>query len=308
MKTVKPEEMLNGTEPEASLQALCAAYPQQWQKIRQDLASMVAAGHPEQIQPYLQSLKMRQQHAAVLDPGGRKQLTSLLAVEYRMACLAVRQHYVAVASGIKSGKVRFNLLNGMLAQRLLFREGLERKPVSMLWFRLLWPLVWQKRMLMPLVQPEGIYCFYSRELIDELARLIAQRPCLEIAAGDGTLTRFLRDRGVDVTATDDYSWEHAVRYPDWVSRMDAREALGNCRPEVVICSWPPAANTFERQVFRTRSVGMYILIASRHQHAAGNWKEYGEQTFFECAEEKRLSRLVLPPELAPAVYVFRRKL
>jgi len=307
MKTVKPEETLNGTEPEASLQALCAAYPQQWQKVRQNLASMVAGGHPEQMQQYLQALKMRQQRAAALGQAGRMHAPSLPSVEYRMACLAVRQHYVAVASGINSGKVRFNLLNGLLAQWLLFREGLERKPVSMLWFRLFWPLVWQKRMLMPLVQPEGIYCFYSQQLIDELVRLIAHRRCLEIAAGDGTLTRFLRDRGADVTATDDYSWEHAVRYPDGVSRMEAREALASHRPEVVICSWPPAANGFERQVFRTRSVCMYIVIASRHQHAAGNWKEYEEQVFFDFREEKRLSRLVLPPELDPAVYVFSRK-
>ena len=53
-------------------------------------------------------------------------------------------------------------LNGFVAQRLLFARGLERKPVSMRRFRLIWPLLWQRRRLMPLVQPKGIYCFYSR--------------------------------------------------------------------------------------------------------------------------------------------------
>ena len=58
---------------------------------------------------------------------------------------------------------------------------------------------------MPLVQPKGIYCFYSKPLIQDLAALIGQRSCIEIAAGDGTLSRFLAAKGVDLTATDDHS-------------------------------------------------------------------------------------------------------
>ncbi len=48
--------------------------------------------------------------------------------------------------GVARGTVRFNLLNGYLAQRLLFAKGLERKPVSIHWFRVLWPLLWQRRL------------------------------------------------------------------------------------------------------------------------------------------------------------------
>ena len=59
---------------------------------------------------------------------------------------------------------------------------------------------------MPLVEPRGIYCFYSGALVARLAALIGARSCVEIAAGDGTLSRFLRDAGVDVVATDDASW------------------------------------------------------------------------------------------------------
>ena len=63
----------------------------------------------------------------------------------------------------------------------------------MFWFKTLWPLLWQRRYLMPLVARKGIYCFYSARLVDRLAALIGDRPALEIAAGDGTLSRFLRD-------------------------------------------------------------------------------------------------------------------
>jgi hypothetical protein len=71
---------------------------------------------------------------------------------------------------------------------------------------------------MPLVQPKGIYCFYSKPLIERLAGLIGGRSCLEIAAGDGTLSRFLVAAGVRITATDNHSWHDSVDFPDTVLR------------------------------------------------------------------------------------------
>jgi hypothetical protein len=201
--------------------------------------------------------------------------------------------------------VRFNLVNGWVAQRLLFEHGLRRKPVSMPAFRLLWPLLWQRRFLMPLVGPNGIYCFYSKPLIRRLAEMIGGRRALEIAAGDGTLARFLADAGVDVTPTDDHSWRD-VDFPDTVVRQDAAQAVRSRRPQVVLCSWPPAGNDFEREVFRTDSVELYVVIGSKHQFATGNWDAYEAQTQFEFAADEKLSALVLPPELDAAVYVFRR--
>lgn len=47
-------------------------------------------------------------------------------VRYQMAHAAVRQHGVSVASGVEFGKVRFNLLNGFITQKLLFAHDLER--------------------------------------------------------------------------------------------------------------------------------------------------------------------------------------
>jgi hypothetical protein len=144
-------------------------------------------------------------------------------------------------------------------------------------------------------------------LIDALAGMIAGRSCIEIGAGDGTLARFLREQGVQLTATDNHGWGKSVAYPDWVLKLDAREALAKYAPEVVICSWPPAQNDFEREVFNTASVRLYIVIGSRHRFAFGNWNDYTRQTDFELEEDKVLSALVLPPELESVVYVFRRK-
>lgn len=294
-----PEAALAWLRGDPDLKTLRAEYPEEWETVERELADILGSGRTEELRRFLVP--------PVFQPGHERKVQAASVarmIRGRMAYLAIKSYLLAAAAGT-GGKIRFNWFNGFVAQRLLFARELERKPVSLTWFRRLWPLLWQRRRLMPLVQPRGIYCFYSRELIDALARLIDGRPCLEIAAGDGTLSRFLRERGVNVRATDDHSWSQAIRYPDWVERLDAQTALKRHAPEVVLCSWPPANNNFERQVFRTPGVRLYIMIGSRHSFAAGNWREYRAQTGFRLELDEALSALVLPPELAPAVYVFR---
>ena len=308
MKHKKPEAVYQWLQSNPTFKELCAEFPDEWERVQTELGSVLTEGKPELLQAYLKRLSGQASAPPKKQESTKAPESVLLAgVRYRMAHTAVKQHCISVATGIESGKIRFNLLNGFIAQKLLFEDGLDRKPVSLFWFRMFWPLIWQKRLLMPLVQPEGIYCFYSRELIEALSRKIGTRSCIEIAAGDGTLTKFLRQQGVQIQASDDHSWEHAVRYPEWVARLDAKEALRLNSPEVIICSWPPAGNSFERQIFRTRTVQLYIVIGSRHRLAAGNWNDYQQQTTFSFEEDTELSSLVLPPELDAAVYCFRRK-
>ena len=275
-----------------TLKEMREAHPDEWEQVRKEIARVVDTGDPEQLKAYAQGISR----------GGGSEVKRAMAAE------ALRKLCVSAATGVKSGKVRFNLWNGWLAQRLLFKgKGLERKPVSLPAFSLVWPLLTQKSFLMPLVERKGIYCFYSRRLIKELAKMIGERKTLEIAAGDGTLSRFLAAEGVDVTATDDRSWSHSIDFPDDVLDEDAVTALRNHEPQVVVCSWPPAGNPFEHAVFATRSVELYVVIASQHAFASGNWSAYEKQRDFTYEQDPTLSKLVLPPELEGAVYVFRRK-
>jgi hypothetical protein len=282
--------------------AIRERFPDEWARVRRELAQVVDGGDVEAIKAY--ALRVAR------PPRVRDADEAVRAMaRQRLAADALKQMGVAAATGVSEGRVRFGLLSGWLTQRLLFhRGGLERKPVSLPWFRAVWPLVRQKRFLMPLVEPRGIYCFYSAALVRRLAELIGDRPCVEIAAGDGTLARFLRDAGADVLATDDFSWRQtAAQAGGDVERQDARAALRERAPRVVLCSWPPAGNAFERHVFSTPSVETYIMIGSRSEFAAGNWDDYRAQESFAFAEQPELSRLVLPPEIEPAVYVFRRR-
>ncbi len=294
------------------LDELCSRFPVEWTMVQKDISAIVERGVAEELKAYLERLSVP---AASVQPYSRNRQRVMAAalsqfVRSRMAHESVKKlclSTLAADAGATKGKLRFNLLNGYIAQKLLFSRALERKPVSLFWFRRFWPLVWQKKRLMPLVQPRGIYCFYSGALIEALAAMISSRSCLEIGAGDGTLTRFLKHRGVQLTATDSHGWNTVVEYPQWVIKLDAREALATYAPEVVICSWPPSQNDFERAVFDTPSVQMYIVIGSRHQIAFGNWRHYRLQSAFDLQEDKKLGTLVLPPELESAVYVFRRK-
>jgi hypothetical protein len=276
-----------------SLKEMREAYPAEWEQVQAEIAKVVNTGDLDQLKRYVEKVSTQR---------GAGDVKKAMAVE------ALRKVCVSAATGVTRGKVRFNLFNGWLAQKLLFEgKGLKRKPVSLARFAVTWPFLTQKRFLMPLVEPKGIYCFYSRKLIKELAKETGDRKALEIAAGDGTLSRFLQQEGIDIVATDDHSWSHAIDFPDDVENQDAVTALKTREPQVVICSWPPAGNRFEEHVFKTPSVELYVVIASQHAFASGNWTAYSQQQDFTYEEDRNLSKLVLPPELEGAVYVFRRK-
>lgn len=307
-----PEKKLAWLRKSPPLSELCARFPEDWEIVQTNLANIIAHGTPEDLKAITDrptGKKPLRKGFQSRSPGNAQARDAVVSehVRHRMTCLVVKQYSLSVATGVARGKVRFDIINGYLAQKLLFSKGLERKMTPMFWFRLIWPLIWRKRLLMPLVESRGIYCFYSRELVEALASIIGSRSCVEIAAGDGTLSRFLRSRGIQITATDNQSWTHSIQYPDDVALCDAKEALRKYAPEVVICSWPPARNDFERHVFKTKSVQTYIVIGSRFQFGSGNWADYKTQSTFSFEEDKKLGALVLPPELGSAVYVFQRR-
>jgi hypothetical protein len=137
--------------------------------------------------------------------------------------------------------------------------------------------------------------------------MISNRRCIEIASGDGALARFIRARGITITAFDDYSWANKITYPPDVAKCDAASAVRLHNPEVVVCSWPPAKNNFEQHVFRARSVQRYVVIGSEHRFAFGNWITYRSQRDFTMRKDAHLSQFLLPREFGGAVYVFDRR-
>lgn len=303
-KARRADAVLTWLRTEPPIDALIERFPEEWATLRREAAKQGTSGDDALRSWILGGLRPVQQsrgHARAQD--------ELVAQEVRRRMLLelLRQANLSRETGQTSGTIRFNKLNGSLLQRVFFEDGLRRKPASMLAYRTVWPLAWQRRFLLPLVRRQGIYCFYSRAFVRRLARLVDGRRCVEIAAGDGTLSRFLRDEGVAVTATDDFSWQQHVDYDaEQVDRLDARTSLDRFAPEVVVCSWPPPGNSFEKRVFVTGSVDTYVVIVSRSDQDAGDWAAYRDQQGFSMKHDTTLSGLVLPRG-SSRVFVFTRE-
>ena len=301
----RPDEVREWLRAGPALSAVIEAYPAEWEQVNRHVGRLAESGDDGAVTGYLRTLAAGPRRTPGHRRPDREEVSDL--VRRYLVLTAVKQAHLRSATGADGGTVRLGLVSGTVLQRLLFRRGLERKPVSYQAFRLVWPLVRQRRRLMPLVRERGIYCFYTSALVDRLAGIVGDRPCLEVAAGDGTLARFLADRGVDVTATDDQSWAGPVEYPAHVRKQSAAAALREHAPSVVLCSWPPPGNRFERQVLATPSVQTYLVVTTRQRAEAGDWDAYLGTPGFDLVEHADLGRLVVPHELDGVVLELRRR-
>jgi len=89
------------------------------------------------------------------------------------------------------------------------------------------------------------YCLICGDWIQPLSKWLGKRNCLEVGCGSGILACALRTYGVNVIATDDFSW-HNTKWEEnlWVDDMygiDAVDAVNlyGRGVDIVIMSWPP---------------------------------------------------------------------
>lgn len=299
----------------ATLRELRQSYPDEWPNLLKQLRPAIETNDTELLAETIRRIhtEAETRMERMRRSGGNTPLVSAtlpFVVRHRMATIWLRNTCLqSMADPDFDGRVRLAFWDGMIMQKTFFRRGFERRAVPMWVHRLVWPFVRRKQrgLMLYLVQQRGIYCFYSRELIRALAERIGSQRCLEIAAGDGTLTRLLKAEGVSIRATDNHEWSGDITYPHDVEKADAVSALRKDPAPVVLCSWPPANNNFEHAVFASCRVQLYIAIASARRFASGNWTEYRKQNRFVMTEDTALSRLVLPAEVEARVLLFERK-
>lgn len=91
----------------------------------------------------------------------------------------------------------------------------------------------------------GRYGLPTLELLDWLLNLIAGRKAIEIGAGYGDLAWHLIVPATDSYCQDfpdvktyyDMMGQPRIKYPAWVEKLNAAEAIEKYRPEVVLASW-----------------------------------------------------------------------
>lgn len=296
-------------DPGASLETIAGAFPGEWAVVQKATSALVKQGRPDLVGEHLSKAQ-----STIVDWNRKlrdcaKPHTLLPQAVPQMA--TARLTLLALESLYRRALARHDgraptAWDRLISQALFFDRKRQRRSPPRLLFECLWPIVRGKAAISAAIQGMGIYCVFTREFGRELKRLINGRSCVELGAGDGTLTLLLEEHGVSVQATDDYSWDKRIRYPPWVEKYSAEQALERHAPQVVLCSWPPPGNQFEKHIFTTASVKLYIAIVSRHRYAAGNWMSYESQKDFTWKAEPRLTRLLVPHEWDHEVLVFHR--
>jgi len=148
-------------------------------------------------------------------------------------------------------------------------------------------IVKQKGMFNLITEVPNLYELFSAEYISALSDYIKSRInpsdlILEVGAGDGRLAHFLRERGLNVVAIDNFEWEITPLFP--VEELDYKEALKKYNPAIVICSWMPYFADWTPAFRNTRSVREYIIIGEFPGGCCGNETIWSDHEGFEEIE------------------------
>ena len=89
------------------------------------------------------------------------------------------------------------------------------------------------------------FALLTHEWIDEFVKWIGDRKCLEIMAGCGSLSKVLKDKNIDIIATDNYSWGSEAynwnknkNYWTDIENLDCIKAIEKYKDrDIVIMSW-----------------------------------------------------------------------
>lgn len=132
--------------------------------------------------------------------------------------------------------------------------------------------------------------FFNKQFNDELANIIKRwKPerVLEVGAGNGLLSRMLEMRGLNMIATDDFSWKLKQMYQ--VEKLGVKSALKTHQPDVVIGCWMPLYTDWTPFFRATPSVKYYIIIGEVDACCGGDWKMRKGWTMGQLASVERYS-------------------
>lgn len=134
-------------------------------------------------------------------------------------------------------------------------------------------------------QRHGVYCFPTVELIEWLKRAIGDRSAIEIGSGNGVLAKAL---GIPATDNRMQEWDNiraiyasagqpVVTYGDNVESLNARDAVAQHRPDVVVAAWVTHRFNPQRpelggnvygvdEVRLLGKISTYLFIGNMHTH------------------------------------------
>eukprot|EP01060_Flectonema_neradi_P013082 TRINITY_DN19881_c0_g1_i1.p1 TRINITY_DN19881_c0_g1~~TRINITY_DN19881_c0_g1_i1.p1 ORF type:complete len:405 (+),score=60.15 TRINITY_DN19881_c0_g1_i1:32-1246(+) len=148
-------------------------------------------------------------------------------------------------------------------------------------------------------EQNGFCNVLNQEMISELANHLKSqdRPIIEVGAGSGRLTHFLKQYGVnDIRATDHKPDGYISGYSTGnfpVERADSDEVVKKYCPHTILCSWMPEGIDWTSS-WRTDQINKYILLGEPFGGQSGTpWDTFGVVPQNEFA---------LPPWLGGATF------
>jgi hypothetical protein len=90
---------------------------------------------------------------------------------------------------------------------------------------------------------KGMFALVTWSWVTPFAKWIGNKKCLEVMAGRGWLSLALHSLGVDITATDDYSWSKERKWDEPVTEVEELDAIKAVEKygkdiDLLIISWP----------------------------------------------------------------------
>ena len=234
----------------------------------------------------------------------------LTFIRAKMTLLAIEQFIAAFFGGDSHPSFKDRLvMSGLLLPALERGQLLTQRT-----FDRRWSWVSHGACAASMIQKAGFWSIPTTELCRSIKNYTKDKDLLEVGAGRGLFVSGLRQCDVSVIGIDDHSWEQAATpihsaLPH-LRRLVARDALRQMKPKAVLSVWPPPGNIFERDIFATDSVEIYLAIVSKHRFASGNWADYQSASAqtgrFRCVISEPLNHLLRPIEAEQQLLVFRR--
>jgi hypothetical protein len=233
--------------------------------------------------------------------------------------LASDAHEGFVARG---GTPRVRRARAALSRALWRRDGLRRLPGEATLDRCLSALTAEELAWICELSPLGpLYLLPTRRFVSQLAaklRLLGVKRVLEVAAGDGFLSRALSqvDASLDVVATDSGAWRdpnarmstrerrtlRRVSVPGiapepHVQPLDALRALETFAPDLVMAAWLPPGDLLDQLI---RAPVRYVLdVGAVGNVTAGPWSwRFAHETCDGALEASARCRLDTRPSKA----------
>ncbi|ANZ65296.1 SAM-dependent methyltransferase [Secundilactobacillus paracollinoides] len=145
----------------------------------------------------------------------------------------------------------------------------------------------------------GMWAYISAPFAKALAEFINGRPTLEVMAGNGYVSKGLRDNKQDVIATDSKDWtaenqtgRHPVTEIEQLSASDAFEKYQN-QVDVIVMVWSPDGLTIDWDLLQKirQSDKDFTFIVIGEKNGATDSKEFWDNaTLLESPEVEKLNQ------------------